>query len=203
MHQWRHPRHSPAGHPAASTRRPLRGNFSRSWPRRPAESRNTAGPRRENTHTRGHAHARARARMHDRACIRAYPRAPPLPLEALGMGYFLIRTHLIQFLPIPQSSIAKLCSTGVQQLAMASNLFGGSGMHGKLYTIHQILSSTVAILAQGTSWADAATQASIFVRGGSIPGTHNWCSDCLLSMHKILPCGIWEYSYSCSPLGPW
>ena len=79
------------------------------------------------------------------------------------MGYFLIRKAcLIQFLPIPQSSIAKLCSTGVQQLAMASNLFGGSGMHGKLYTIHQILSSTVAILAQGTSWADAVTQAFFF-----------------------------------------
>ena len=44
------------------------------------------------------------------------------------MGYFLIRTHLIQFLPIPQSSIANLSSTDVPQFPIASNMVGFIGM---------------------------------------------------------------------------
>ena len=119
------------------------------------------------------------------------------------MGYFLIRTHLIQFLPIPQSSIANLRSTDVPQFPMASNMVGFIGMLSNPQRLAQALSSTVAILAQGTSWADAATQASTFVNGGSIPGAHTSQSVYYWWMHKCFECDVWAYLYSCSPLGPW
>ena len=81
------------------------------------------------------------------------------------MGYFLIRTHLIQFLPIPQSSIANPSSTDVPQFPMASNMVRFIGMLSNPQRPTEALSSTVAILAQGTSWADAATPASFFSAG--------------------------------------
>ena len=113
---------SPAEDLAALARRPLRGNSSRSWPRRPAESHTAPRPHRACTHTAARAHTHA-SHAHGHACFRARMLLPislmqPLTgvclnfgLEALDLGYFLIPTVVISFLPILQSSIGNLQST--------------------------------------------------------------------------------------------
>ena len=69
---------SPAEDLAALARRPLRGNSSRSWPRRPAESHTAPRPHRACTHTAARTHTRI---------TRTWPCLLPRPHASADLTY--------------------------------------------------------------------------------------------------------------------